>query len=131
MVNPLGLLPGMDGTGDLFRPFIDSLPSNFSPTIVSYPRDRIAGYEELGNYLSDAVPREAPYVVVAESFSGPVAVEHAAKQPSNLEALILIGSFVSNPLPRPFKLLRFFYSSFCRMDFNFEDHHPASTARVR
>jgi pimeloyl-ACP methyl ester carboxylesterase len=47
------------------------------------------------------VPSDEDYVLLGESFSGPVAIEIAAMQAKNLKALILSSTFVSNPLLVP------------------------------
>jgi surfactin synthase thioesterase subunit len=39
-VPKLVLLPGMDGTSELFAPFIAALPKDFEPIPIRYPRDR-------------------------------------------------------------------------------------------
>jgi len=41
------LLPGLDGTGELFRPLFAELPGWIHPVVVSYPRERPLGYTEL------------------------------------------------------------------------------------
>src|SRR6476660_4945010 len=43
----LVLLPGMDGTGALFAPFIAALGSDTSGTVVDYPTDQALGYAAL------------------------------------------------------------------------------------
>lgn len=37
----LVLLPGLDGTGELFDEFVAVTPSHFSTAIESYPSDRV------------------------------------------------------------------------------------------
>lgn len=93
------LLPGLDGTGQLFAPLLEHLPSDFAATVVRYPRDESLSYEQLKPYVQQAIPEREPFVFVAESFSGPLAIELAATQPERLQALILCASFVSNPAP--------------------------------
>ena len=36
----LVLLPGMEGTGSLFAPFLKELPDWVQPVVVSYPTDQ-------------------------------------------------------------------------------------------
>jgi len=45
-------------------------------------------------------------VLVAESFSGPLALDHAAQNPANLRGLILCASFASSPMSRTTRWLR-------------------------
>ena len=40
MIDRLVLLPGMDGTGDLFAGLASALPSSFQPIVVAYPKDK-------------------------------------------------------------------------------------------
>jgi pimeloyl-ACP methyl ester carboxylesterase len=105
----LVLLPGMDGTGELFAPLIDALPPHIQTTVVSYP-DRAASYDEHEAVARGELPHDKPFVILGESFSGPVAVSIAASPPANLRGLILCASFLTSPhralgLLRP--LLRF------------------------
>ena len=67
------LLPGLDGTGELFKPFIDSLPPGIEPILVSYPPKEKLGYGELSDYVMSRLPKDEEYLLVGESFSGPIA----------------------------------------------------------
>lgn len=95
----LVLLPGMDGTGDLFAPLVAALGDTFTLQVVRYPADRPATYEELASIVRAALPRDRPYLLLGESFSGPIAVMLAAEAPIGLQALVLCCSFVRNPQP--------------------------------
>jgi pimeloyl-ACP methyl ester carboxylesterase len=56
------------------------------------------GYDELLHEL----PRpEGPFVIVAESFSGPLALKLAAQTPLGLRAVILVATFVRCPVRVP------------------------------
>jgi len=96
----------MDGTGELLRPFARALPPGLEPSVVSYPPDPLLGYAELRPLVDAAVPARGPYVLVAESFSGPLAILHAAARPPGLRALVLSATFASNPLPPALRGLR-------------------------
>jgi pimeloyl-ACP methyl ester carboxylesterase len=97
-VSRLVLLPGMDGTGELFAPLLAALPSALSVTIVRYP-DRPANYPEHEALARARLPRDAPFVLLGESFSGPVAVAIAAAAPANLAGIVLGASFLTCPHP--------------------------------
>src|SRR5262245_10326170 len=101
------LLPGMDGTGDLFAPLIAQLKGAPTPLVVSYPNAEPLGYSELTALARKALPRNQPYILLGESFSGPIAVQLAAERPHGLVGLVLCASFVSSPVSwlRPFKSL--------------------------
>jgi pimeloyl-ACP methyl ester carboxylesterase len=91
------LLPGMDGSGRMFEPLLAAGPRTFAAESVSYPHDAPLGYEELVALVRPRLPR-GRFVLVAESFSGPVAIRLAAERPRGLEALVLAATFVHQPL---------------------------------
>lgn len=90
------LLPGMDGTGEMFRPLTDKLPEKIEPIIISYPLDKVMDYEELVSYVIDRLPEE-DFVLVAESFSGYIAYQIALKENKNLKKVIFVASFLDKP----------------------------------
>src|SRR3954466_9056395 len=94
----LVLLPGLDGTGDLFAPFVHALTNHFTSSVVTYPRDKMLNYQQLIPRIREVIPWGEPYMLLAESFSGPLAFQFAAVQPENLRAIVLAASFVNNPV---------------------------------
>ena len=94
------LLPGMDGTGLLFRPLLEVLPPDVSARVISYPADQALSYPDLLTAIEGELHSEAAMVLVAESFSGPLALRFAAAHPGRVRAVVLVGSFVSPPGPR-------------------------------
>jgi pimeloyl-ACP methyl ester carboxylesterase len=90
------LLPGIDGSGRLFRPLLAAEP-RFVPEVLSYPPDRALGYDDLYALVRERLPR-GPFLLVAESFSGPLAVRLAAARPPGLVALVLAATFLHRPL---------------------------------
>lgn len=95
------LLPGMDGTGNLYGDFVRFLPTGLDARIVRYPEDEYLTYEQLAHRVSSVLPENEPYVVVAESYSGHIAALNAARAGENLRAVILVSSFISPPYGRP------------------------------
>jgi len=93
------LLPGLHGTKDLFEPLVDELGDRFEAICVSYPVDEPLGYSDLLPCVTSCIPREKPYFILGESFSGPLAVMAASRHPENLLGIILVASFVTNPVP--------------------------------
>lgn len=88
------LLPGMDGTGLLYRDFVRHAPAGFDAEIVPLPPEPLT-YAELARRMAPAI---APgCIVVAESFSGPIGVRVAGMRP--IAGLVLCNSFVRPPLP--------------------------------
>jgi pimeloyl-ACP methyl ester carboxylesterase len=96
--NHLVLLPGLDGTGRLFASFRHLLPICYSSTVVSYPGDTQLNYQQLIPKIRDVMPWEESYTLVAESFAGPLALQFADAQPEHIRAIILVASFVRNPI---------------------------------
>lgn len=90
------LLPGLDGTGTLFGEFIAALPPHIAPVAIRYPTDDALSYEELLTYIEERLP-DGTFVVLGESFSGPLAIELAAKN-QRVQAVILCASFVRSPV---------------------------------
>lgn len=95
----LVLLPGLDGTGELFADFVAALPGGIRPIVVAYPPDQVLGYDGLEPLVRAALPQGEPYVLLAESFSGPLGIAIAASAPPDLCGLVLSCSFARNPLP--------------------------------
>lgn len=90
------LLPGLDGTGILFKPLVESLPSDIEPLIISYPNNKEMNYGELTDYVINQIPNEE-YILIGESFSGPIAYQIALRHPENIKSVIFVASFLSNP----------------------------------
>jgi len=99
------LLPGMDGTGMLFRPWNDAKPENVELRVIDYPTDVALAYEDLLPLVRARLPQDRPYVLLAESFSGPLGLMLAAEAADRLCGLILCCTFAKNPQP-VLKLLR-------------------------
>ena len=95
----LVLLPGMDGTGDLFAPLLRQLDPRLSVNIARYPRNMALSYAQLETYAKAVCPMNQPYVLLGESFSGPLAIKLAASNPAGLQGMILCASFAANPMP--------------------------------
>jgi len=91
------LLPGMDGTGCLFAPFVKSLPNEWASKKVAYPTDVPLEYDKLTNLAFTSLPNSGKYLLVAESFSGPIAINLAAQHPRGLMGVVLICTFVTTP----------------------------------
>ena len=93
----LVLLPGLDGTGELFAPFIREISA--ATQIVRYPHDAHAEYSELEAVVRAALPTQEEFALLGESFSGPVAISIASDPPPNLKSLVLCCTFASTPQP--------------------------------
>lgn len=99
MKTALVLLPGLDGTGTLFSNLIAALAPEFEPIVVRYPPDVPLGYAESEAIARQLLPGGRPFMLLGESFSGPIAISIAASVPQGLTGLVLCGSFASCPRP--------------------------------
>ena len=113
------LLPGLDGTGDLFAPLLRRIQrleiAHDEPQLIAhalhYPThdklDLQQLHQAVEHYIAHNLPEDARYVILGESFSGPVAitVAHAAQNAREDQALsrrrcmglILCCSMARNP----------------------------------
>ncbi len=101
----LVLLPGMDGTGSLFAAFVAAASAGLPTQVVGYPRHEHRGYVGLAELVTAQLP-SGPFVLVAESYSGPLALRVAAEAPAGLRGVVLVASFVVPPLRFPRLLAR-------------------------
>lgn len=105
------VLPGLDGTGRLLDAFCARLGALGVPArAVAYPADVPLGYAALEPIARAALPTDRPFVLAAESFSGPIAIRLAADAPPGLVGLVLSATFARSAVPslRPLApLLRF------------------------
>jgi pimeloyl-ACP methyl ester carboxylesterase len=90
----------MDGLATLRSEFIAALAPDLTGTIVAYPVDRPLAYAELESLARAQIPQQ-PFVLVGESFSGPIAISLAAAGPPGLCGLVLVASFAQCPRPVP------------------------------
>ena len=97
----LVLLPGMDGTGVLFAPLLAALPAHVTAQVVRYPGDQPLSYDALLARVVAELPTKGEYVLVGESFSGPIALRVAATRPAGLLAVVLCASFTRTPVRVP------------------------------
>ncbi len=93
----LVLLPGLDGTGVMFEPFVTAAVG-FETKVVRYPT-ALTSYPACVHYARTQLPRDLPFVLLGESFSGPVAIALAAERPVGLVGLVLCSTFARNPRP--------------------------------
>jgi len=99
MPGRLIVLPGLDGTGKRLSEFTRCLAPTVHTEVVPYPADQCLGYAELELLVRAALPTTTPYVLLGESFSGPLAIRIAAEPPPGLIGVILCASFAKNPYP--------------------------------
>jgi pimeloyl-ACP methyl ester carboxylesterase len=95
----LVLLPGLHGTCGLMAPFDAALGEGIEAQAIDYPHDRVLDHAALADWLRPQLPVDEPYVLLGESFSGPVAIRLAADRPRGLRAVVLSTSFAASPRP--------------------------------
>ena len=99
-VTALVILPGLDGTAALHAQFVACLGDVLGPvTVLRYPPDKALDYAALEVLVKAALPSDVPFVLLGESFSGPIALSIAADPPVNLVGLVLSTTFARTPLP--------------------------------
>ena len=91
------LLPGMDGTGLMFEPFLPAL-SGFDTQVVRYP-SALVSYPACVHFARALLPKDRPFLLLGESFSGPVVLALAAERPQGLVAVVLCSTFARIPRP--------------------------------
>lgn len=92
------LLPGLNGTDGLFQSLLDTIPSEFKTLCISYPSHEENNYRELAAYvLSEINKIESEYLLVGESFSGPIATLVSKENPKGLLGTLLVATFISPP----------------------------------
>ncbi|MBU2710995.1 alpha/beta fold hydrolase [Zooshikella harenae] len=93
------LLPGLDGTGLLFKDLITELPTNCIIQTICYPSSQVQTFEEHVQYVLGRLPNNEPFTLLAESFSGPVAIEVLKARNHQIEKVIFVASFAKSPRP--------------------------------
>lgn len=93
------ILPGMDGTGELLGDFAAALAPQIEAEPLRYPADPALGYDALTAFARQRLPQDRPYLLIGESFSGPIAIRLAASRPAGLRGLVLCASFACAPRP--------------------------------
>ncbi|MEP7065770.1 MAG: alpha/beta hydrolase [Gemmatimonadota bacterium] len=91
------VLPGMHGTTKLMDDFAASAPHDARVDLVALPA-HLADYDELASHFAPTLELAADSILIAESFSGPLAILLAAR--IKVAALVLCGTFAKAPYPR-------------------------------
>ncbi len=86
----------MDGTGELFAPLEHALGQAVTVHRMRYPVDEPLDYAQLERWLRPRLPQE-PFVLLGESFSGPLAIAIAADPPPPLRGVVLCCTFARSP----------------------------------
>lgn len=95
---PIVLLPGLDGTAALRTAIASRLAFSRAVTVIAYDDDPALDYAALDGFVRARLPA-GRFVVLGESFSGPVAIRLAHDQPDRVAGLVLASSFARHPWP--------------------------------
>ena len=93
------VLPGLDGTDLLLDRFREYAPPAFEMAIASLPDNPDDDYVTLCDYLSARIRNLDSCHIVAQSFSGPLAILLAHRHPDIVHRLTLVASFATSPIP--------------------------------
>lgn len=102
------LLPGLDGEGLFFNGLTRELGHSVPTQRILYPRD-MSHYQALADWVLTQIDPEEPFILLGESFGGPLAMTIAQQRPQNLKGLILVCSFSEGPPGWAARLLARFY----------------------
>ncbi len=92
----LVLIPGLDGTGEFFKPFLD-VYGRQSAQIIPLPQSGPQDYASLTEYVAQRLPEDQDYVLLAESFGGPIGANLALRGLRRLKGVIFVATFLSPP----------------------------------
>jgi pimeloyl-[acyl-carrier protein] methyl ester esterase len=95
----LVFLPGLDGTGLSFEPIEGLLPDGIDVRVVRYPNDKRLDFEQTVRCARSQIPCDREMVVLAESFSGPIATALAGSGQINAGYVIFCATFARSPRP--------------------------------
>lgn len=89
------LLPGMDGTGFLFEPFVRLAPENYEIEVISLIQKPNISYTEQAIKIAKKIT--SPTTIIAESYSGVIATEILKLAPNNIFKVVFVASFLECP----------------------------------
>jgi len=90
------LVPGMDGTGDLFYRQVPLLEKSYSVATYALRDDATSMKvlaDDLRGVIEQAAPVEKRAIVMGESFGGTVALSTALQHPKHVSGLVVLNSF--------------------------------------
>jgi pimeloyl-ACP methyl ester carboxylesterase len=93
----LVLMPGLDGSGALFVAVEQLMAGSWRYQRIRYPVELPADIDAYVAYVERQITGERRVVLLAESFSGPIAIRLAARLAERVEALVLCASFATQP----------------------------------
>jgi pimeloyl-ACP methyl ester carboxylesterase len=95
--NRLLLMPGLDGSGELFAPLLPLLDRHFDTIVIRYPD--LDSFDDYVSHARAALPDSGPVALLAESFSSPVALALMAEDGARIRGAVLSAGFARSPRP--------------------------------
>jgi len=96
------VLPGLHGTTNLLAEFAAAAPGDVRVELVAMPQEKL-DYPALTSHFAATLRLSPDSVIVAESFSGPLAIMLAER--CDVAALVLCNTFASPPYPSALRAL--------------------------
>jgi pimeloyl-ACP methyl ester carboxylesterase len=94
VISKLVLLPGMDGTGELFEGFLSNFDGDY--LVVPLPQSGLQDHAFLAKVIKEQLPPE-DFILLAESFSGGIVSELLKLNTTHMKGVIFVASFLSSP----------------------------------
>ena len=91
------LFPGLDGTGTLFEQFRSLLPATLTSCVCPLPPRGDQQPDSLAEILAATHLSNDDVVILAESFSGPIAYELIKSHHHQIKGVVFVSSFVTVP----------------------------------
>ncbi len=90
------LLPGMDGSGIMFEPLLETLPEKINCETLTLAPGGDQSYSTQARLIAEAIGDDE-VVIFAESYSGHLAFLIHKLKPKNIKHIIFAASFLTNP----------------------------------
>ncbi len=90
------LIPGLDGSGKFFEPFLEYY-GRAHAEVIPLPQSGPQDYAALTEYVSQRLPRNKDYVLLGESFGGAIAANLALSSLARLKGVVFVAAFLSPP----------------------------------
>jgi pimeloyl-ACP methyl ester carboxylesterase len=92
----LVLIPGLDGSGTFFEPFLERY-GRAHAQVIPLPQSGPQDYVALTEYVSQRLPENKDYVLLGESFGGAIAADLALRGLPRLKGVVFVAAFLSPP----------------------------------